>query len=218
MISYSRLGILFCYLSDIQNILSALGKLSLEDQQFKASFGYKAIFRNWGEYAHISKEWDNRNINKNNLWLGKGLRDPKRTGTPQEDQQSQPTWTETEPPTKNYTRAGPSHTLYSLHICSKCVVWSSCRSPSNWSGGWPWLYCLPMGPPLLTRLSCMASVGRGVPSPVVTWGARVGWFPERDLPLLRGEGKQREWGKGHGGGVWGDWEKGGLQSEYKVNK
>ena len=144
MISYSRLGILFCYLSDIQNILSALGKLSLEDQQFKASFGYKAIFRNWGEYAHISKEWDNRNINKNNLWLGKGLRDPKRTGTPQEDQQSQLTWTLEVSHTLNHQPKSEHRLdLGSLHMCSRRAAWSSCGSLNNWSQGCPWACYLP---------------------------------------------------------------------------
>ena len=43
--------------------------------------------------------------------LREGLRDPKNTGTPQEDQQSQLTFTlgisASEPPTKEHTQAGP---------------------------------------------------------------------------------------------------------------
>jgi hypothetical protein len=43
--------------------------------------------------------------------LGERLRDPKRTGTPQEDQQTKLTWTtwelsETELPTKDQVQAG----------------------------------------------------------------------------------------------------------------
>jgi hypothetical protein len=58
---------------------------------------------------------------------------PKGIGTPQEDQQSQLTWTlraETEPPTKEQTQAGsrPPHTYVadvqlSLHLGPKKLEW-----------------------------------------------------------------------------------------------
>ena len=65
-----------------------------------------------------------------------GLQAPEGTGTPQEDQQSQLTWTLGGSQRLN-------HQPKSIHgldlvlpcICSKCPAWSSCDSPNNWSGG-----------------------------------------------------------------------------------
>lgn len=57
---------------------------------------------------------------------------PKRTGTPQEDQHSQVTWTLWGSQRLNYQlESKHSLGLGPLHICSRWVAWSSCRSPKE---------------------------------------------------------------------------------------
>jgi hypothetical protein len=55
--------------------------------------------------------------------------------------------------------------------------------------------CLPVDPAPLTGLPFLASVGKDLSNSAVTQGASVGWFPGRDLPVLRGE-RERGCGKG----------------------
>jgi hypothetical protein len=71
--------------------------------------------------------------------LGEGLRDLKRTGTPQEDQQSQLSWTFGGSQRLNHDKPKNEHKLdlCPLHKCSRCTAWSSCGFPKNWSGGCP---------------------------------------------------------------------------------
>lgn len=45
-----------------------------------------------------------------------------------------------------------------------------------------------MDPVPLTGLSWLASVGEFVLSPAVTWGVRVGWYPERPYLTHRWRG------------------------------
>jgi len=127
--------------------------------------------------------------------LGDGLRNLEGIGIPQGSQQNKLTWPlgvpETEPPTKEQAQAGPS---FSLHICIRYEAWS----PNNWSRSWPWLCCLPVDPVPLTGLSCLASVGEGVPSPAATW--LPAWVDTGlgDAPLF-----SEEKGMGdRGGAVW----------------
>lgn len=49
-------------------------------------------------------------------------------------------------------------------------------SPNNWNRGCPWLCCLSVNSH--KWVTCLASVGEDVPSPAVTYCARVGWYPE----------------------------------------
>jgi hypothetical protein len=100
---------------------------------------------------------------------GRGLRDLKRTRTLQEDQQSQLIWTlggsqrlNHQPKSKHRLNLGL------LLICSRCAAWSSCGSTTTGEGPVPEsVACMPVGPILLTGPSCLASVGKHVPSPVV---------------------------------------------------
>jgi hypothetical protein len=83
---------------------------------------------------------------------------PKGTGTPQEDQQSQLAWiweSESEPPTKEHTQAGPR----TPHSCSRCAAWSSCGSQTTGIRGYPKSCCLYVGYVFLGGLLCLASVG-----------------------------------------------------------
>lgn len=73
---------------------------------------------------------------------------------------------ETEPPTREYTWAWSRHSY--THVSD--VQYGLHAGPTNnLSGGWPWL----CGPVPLTRLPCLVSVRKYVPSPAVTWCARV---------------------------------------------
>lgn len=64
--------------------------------------------------------------------LGEGLKALEVKGSPQADQQSQPTWTagssETEPPTEECPQAGRRRTY------SRCAAQSQCGSPTTAAG------------------------------------------------------------------------------------
>lgn len=66
---------------------------------------------------------------------------------------------------------------------------------------------------LLTALSYLASAEEDIPSPTVTWGARVGCFLGRNLPFSEVKG-----GDGDRGHVRGTLGGRGLWFGYKVNK
>ena len=106
--------------------------------------------------------------------------------------------------------------LGSLHICSRCVIRSSCGPPYSWSGGCLWFYFLPFNPLPLAWLPCLTSIGKNVVSPNFSWCARVTWYPlGTSLFLWSGGVMWREAfvdGIGKGGRRWG------LCSRCKVNK
>lgn len=80
------------------------------------------------------------------------------------------------------------------YIYSRHAAWSSCGPPTTEVGSvLESVACLCI---LFCHLGCLLwpyFKKEGL-SPAVTWGARVGWFTRRDLPLPRGEGE--------GGGEW----------------
>ena len=69
-----------------------------------------------------------------------------------------------------------------LHICSRYTACSSCKYPNNWSRYILWLCSLPVDPITLTGMPCLAPVVEDAPSPVVTWAARIGWYPRWGAP------------------------------------
>jgi hypothetical protein len=93
------------------------------------------------------------------------LRALKGLGTPQEDQQTQPTWTlgglsETEPPTKEHTQARPrppctyaTDVQLGLHVGSKQLEWEL-----------PQKLLLVCGICSFSWLPCLTSVEKEVPS------------------------------------------------------
>jgi len=86
------------------------------------------------------------------------------------------------------------------------LAWLTCRSPSNWSRGCPWICCL-WTPIPLNGPPCPASVGEDVSSSAMTWCAVVGWYPQGASSLLReGEGEDLcEGGLGGGRSGWEGW-------------
>lgn len=65
---------------------------------------------------------------------------------------------------------------------------------NNWSGACPdSVACLWT---LFPLLSWLVSVGVAIPSSAVTWGIRVGWYPVRDLTLLKDEEEEEMEEKG----------------------
>jgi hypothetical protein len=63
-------------------------------------------------------------------------------------------------------------TLISLHICSRCAVWSSCMFRTNWRD-YLKSCCLYVGYVLLAGLPCLASVREEASSLWETWSARI---------------------------------------------
>jgi hypothetical protein len=117
---------------------------------------------------------------------------------------------ETEPPTKECTWAGPSPP----HIYSKHAAWFSCGSPKNWSRSCS-LNLLPACGSHSPNWAIWSSlVGEDVPSPAVTWCARVRWSG-----WVGGSSFSEEKEKGNGGRscVWEN-GRGGLWLGCKVNK
>jgi len=97
--------------------------------------------------------------------LREGLRVLKKTGTLQEDQQTQLTWTLGVSHRLSYQQKAYKSWTYSPpfpgqhpHICSRCAACSSCRSSNNWSRSCPWIWGLSVHPILLTQPSCLAPV------------------------------------------------------------
>jgi hypothetical protein len=106
---------------------------------------------------------------------------------------------ETVPPTKCHIYAVPTHSpTYIYQMCSLVFIWV----PNNWSWDYSWLYCLPIDTVPLTGLYYLASVGEDVPSPAMTWYARVVSIQEI-LPHIhrrRGGGWERDCVRGRLGG------------------
>ena len=107
--------------------------------------------------------------------LGKGLGDQNRTGTPQEDRQSQLTWAlggsqrlNSQPKNEHKLDLCP------LHICRKWAAWS----PTTGARALPAsVACLPVDPIPLTELPHLSSVEEDAPSPTDTWHVKVGRYP-----------------------------------------
>jgi hypothetical protein len=100
--------------------------------------------------------------------LEEGMRELKRTQTPQEEYQSQLIWTlgvfqklNHQPKSKHGLDLGY------LHICSRSAARSSCGCPNDCSRVYPWICFLSMYPVPLSELICLASVGEGIPSSTV---------------------------------------------------
>ena len=117
--------------------------------------------------------------------LEEGLRNPKRTGIPQADEQSQFTWTLGDSQRPNYQPKSIQGLDLSTQPLPHIESWPSWCSPKNWSGDLLWLCCLYLPPVFLIGLSCLTAVGEDLPSPTVTWGATVGWYPRGNAPSQR---------------------------------
>jgi hypothetical protein len=112
---------------------------------------------------------------------------PEGARTPQEDLQSQLTWThEGSQRLSHQPRSMYGLDLCPLHIYSRCVAWTSRRFSNNWRSGCLWLCRLPLYPLPLSRLPGWASVGKDVLSPAGTRCSKAGWCPS-GLSILWGE-------------------------------
>ena len=81
--------------------------------------------------------------------------------------------TETKPPQWKSTHRLD---LGSLHICSRCAVWSSCGSPYNWNWGCLWLCYLPLDLlPLTGMPGCLGLVREYMLCPAGNRCPRAGW-------------------------------------------
>jgi hypothetical protein len=125
-------------------------------------------------------------INKEVVWescervVGK-IRDLEEIGIPQEDQQSQLTWTLGA--IREWSIQGLD--LATTHICSRFKAWVSCRSLNNWRRGCPWL--LPACESCVPWLDCLVWPQWKRMYLVLQW-LEVPWRVSSQglLPLLRG--------------------------------
>lgn len=97
----------------------------------------------WKELRHplLNIRWSAMSLMEE---LRKGLMNLKKTGYPQEDQQSQLTWTLAGHKRLNY-QPNSEHglDLGLLQICNGCATWSTFRYPNNRSRVSPWNCGLP---------------------------------------------------------------------------
>lgn len=70
-----------------------------------------------------------------------------------------------------------------LHICTRCIAWSLCGSPHNWSGDRLTLM-LTLEPLLLTGLPGWAREGEDESGSAGTRYPRMGWHPRGASPSL----------------------------------
>jgi hypothetical protein len=111
--------------------------------------------------------------------LGEGMWSLEGIETLQEDWHNQLTWTlETLRNWTTYQRAYRQELDLAPppDIFCRCAAWFFMHIPQQLEWGLKLTLlpacCLPIS---LTGLSCLTSVGEGVPSPAMTWGAMVGW-------------------------------------------
>lgn len=122
----------------------------------------------------------------------KGLRELEGSRTPKEDLQSKLIWAHGGSQRWNHQlKSMHGLDLSPLHLCCRCLSWSSCGSPNNQSGGCLWLCCRPLTSFPLDGLPCLASVRDDTLSPATAWGARVGCHPLKSS-LSFPEKKERE--------------------------